>query len=121
MTNLTRIVSMSAVVVLLAGCAQYTDKRGVEVTWQPQTIEQLKKGESTRNDVLALLGPPSQVISIGDETVLYYLFEKSTGEGYILIVYNRFDRGTEYDRAVFFFDSNDVLTEYATHINPEKT
>lgn len=121
MTSLTRILSMAAVVVLFAGCAQYTDKRGVEVTWQPQAIEQLTKGKSTRKDVLDLLGPPSQVISLGDETVLYYLYEKSAGQGYILIVYNRFDRGTEYDRAVFFFDSNDVLTEYATHINPAKT
>ena len=121
MTNLQRMLSVAMFLALVSGCAQYTDKRGVEVTWQPPAIEQLKKGKSTRKDVLALLGPPSQIISLGDETVLYYLYEKSTGEGYILILYNRFDRGTEYDRAVFFFDSNDVLTEYATHINPDTT
>ena len=105
---------------LFAGCAQYTDKRGVDVTWQPETVAQLERGKSTRKDVLTLLGPPSQVISLGDETVLYYLFEKAEGEGYILILYNRFDRATNYDRAVFFFNSEDVLTEYATWINPDE-
>jgi hypothetical protein len=52
------------------------------------------------------------------ESALYYLFEHSDGEGIILIVYNRFRIDTRYDRAIFFFDENDVLTEYATHLYP---
>ena len=114
-----KLLTGSIVAVLLAGCAHYTDKRGVEVTWQPEAVVQLEKGKSTRNDVLNLLGPPSQVISLKEGTVLYYLYEKSKGEGYILIVYNRFDRTTDFDRAVFFFDSNDVLTEYSTRIKSD--
>ena len=115
-----KLLSLLLASGLLASCAHYTDKRGVEVTWQPNTIAQLEKGKSTRKDVLALLGPPSQVISLGDETVLYYLYEKSKGEGYILILYNRFERASDFDRAVFFFNSKDVLTEYATRINPDE-
>lgn len=106
--------------LLLGGCAQYDNKRGVEVSWQPEAVNSLVKGESTRNDVLKLLGPPSQVISLEDETVLYYLFEQSKGDGLILIVYNRMRVDTSYDRAIFFFDENDVLTDSATHIQPRK-
>ena len=62
------------------------------------------------------LGPPSQVISLDGETALYYLFERSEGEGLILLVYNRFRVDTHYDRAIFFFDANDVLTEYSAHL-----
>lgn len=102
---------------LLAGCAQYENKRGVEVNWQSAATAQLVKGDSTRKDVLAMLGPPSQVISLEDETVLYYLFEHSTGDGLILIVYNRMKIDTRYDRAIFFFDEHDILTDFATHIN----
>lgn len=102
---------------LLAGCAQYQNKRGVEVTWQASATEQLIKGSSTRKDVLALLGPPSQVISLEDETVLYYLFERSKGDGLILIVYNRMKIDTRYDRAIFFFDEHDILTDFAAHID----
>jgi hypothetical protein len=67
--------------------------------------------------VLDALGPPSQVIALDDETVLYYLFEKAEGEGMILILYNRIEVETRYDRAIFFFDKNDLLTDYSTRIN----
>ncbi len=105
---------------LLLGCVQFAGNRGVEVTWQPEAIAQLEKGKSTRADVLSLLGPPSQVISLDGETVLYYLFEQSKGEGVILILYNRYERATNYDRAVFFFNKDDVLVEYATRIKPDE-
>ncbi|PLW69626.1 hypothetical protein [Pseudohalioglobus lutimaris] len=101
---------------LLGGCAQYDNQRGVDVSWQASVTDSLVKGESTRQDVLAKLGPPSQIIALQDETVFYYLFEHAEGNGLILVVYNRFDTQTRYDRAVFFFDENDVLGDYATHI-----
>lgn len=99
---------------LLSACAQYDNKRGVTVDWQSPGDGQLVKGKTTRSDVLDWLGPPSQVISLDDETVLYYLFERSAGNGLVLIVYNRFQVDTRYDRAIFFFDHNDVLTDYST-------
>ena len=107
----------SLVLGLLAGCAQYENKRGVEVTWEPAVTDHFVRGESSRKDVLSKLGPPSQVISLEEETVLYYLFERSEGNGLILIVYNRMKIDTRYDRAIFFFDENDVLTDFATRID----
>jgi len=101
---------------LLQGCAQYENLRGVDVTWQPAALQQLEKGKTTRQDVLSNFGPPSQVISLEGETILYYLYERSQGDGLILVLYNRFDVDTRYDRAIFFFDNNDLLTEYATRI-----
>ena len=105
-------------IALLGGCVQFESKRGVEVSWQDTATETLERGKSTRQDVLAILGPPSQVIALDDESVLYYLFEHSDGEGMILILYNRMKIDTRYDRAVFFFDEDDVLMEYSTHIQP---
>jgi len=110
------IVALLLFATLAGGCAQYENKRGVDVTWQNEITARLVKGESTRRDVLEMLGPPSQVIALEDESVLYYLFEHSTGEGLILILYNRMSIDTRYDRAIFFFDERDVLTDYATHI-----
>ncbi len=105
--------------VLLASCAHYTDRRGVEVTWQPQVLGSFQLGATTRSEVLKALGPPSQVITLDDETVLYYLYERSEGQGYILFLYNRLDVKTRYDRAVLFFDGDDRLTEYASYIGDE--
>ena len=108
--------------ITLQACVQYESKRGVDVTWQSSVTQEITRGVSTRKDVLALLGPPSQVISLEEETVLYYLFERAKGSGLILILYNRMKIDTRYDRAIFFFDENDVLTEYSTHIyEPDKT
>lgn len=111
-------IAAIALLVLAAGCAQYQNKRGVEVTWQPEVVERFQAGTTTRREVMAELGPPSQVISLDGETVLYYLYERSDGDGLILVLYNQFKVDTRYDRAVFFFDDNDRLTDYATRIAP---
>lgn len=102
---------------LLSACVQFKSRRGVEVAWQDVVVDKLVEGESTRADVLEALGPPSQVISLEGETVLYYLFEKAEGEGMILIIYNRIEVDTRYDRAIFFFDENDLLTDYSARIH----
>jgi outer membrane protein assembly factor BamE (lipoprotein component of BamABCDE complex) len=116
---MNRSVVLTALVLcasLLGGCAQFESKRGVEVNWQSTVTEQLVTGQSTRREVLAMLGPPSQVIALDGESALYYLFEHSEGEGLILLVYNRMRIDTRYDRAIFFFDQDDVLTEFATRL-----
>ncbi len=111
------LLSLLCSALLLGGCAQYENKRGVEVVWQETVTRELVRGESRREDVLRLLGPPSQVIALDGETAMYYLFEHSDGSGLILILYNRMRIETRYDRAIFFFDENDVLTEYSTFVH----
>jgi outer membrane protein assembly factor BamE (lipoprotein component of BamABCDE complex) len=103
----------------LSSCAQYNNNRGVEVSWQPSALADLKRGESTRSEVLAALGPPSQIISLEQGSVFYYLYERSRGKGFILVLYNRGEIDTLYDRAVFFFDENNILTDFASHIANE--
>ena len=87
---------------VLAGCAQYENKRGVEVTRQGGCYLTPGARRDHPREVLRLLGPPSQVISLEEETVLYYLFERSKGDGLILILYNRIKIDTHYDRAILF-------------------
>ena len=116
--NFVRMTTLVLVITLpLTACLQFRSKRGVEVNWQTAITEQLESGKSTRADVMTLLGPPSQIIALDKETALYYLFERTAGQGYILVLYNRFEIDARYDRAVFFFDENDVLLEYSTHIH----
>ena len=107
--------------VFLAGCAQYANKRGVLDHWQERDAEAFVRGETSRQEVLRALGPPSQVVDLGDETILYYLYEHSEGDGLILLVYNRFRVDTRYDRAIFFFDSDDKLTDFATKFSTAST
>lgn len=115
-TILSLVIGLSCL-GLLASCVQVKTKRGVEVAWQSEVVDKLVKGKSTRQDVMDMLGPPSQIISLEDETVLYYLFEKAEGEGMLLIIYNRMEIDTRYDRAVFFFDKNNLLTDYSAKVH----
>jgi len=117
MSKFSALISIY-VLMVCAGCAQYQSTRGVDVNWGANSVGDLELGSTTRNEVLELLGPPSQVISTGDETVLYYLNESAEGSGLLLIFYNRLDVHAQYDRAIFFFDDNDLLTDYSTHIHP---
>ncbi len=112
-----RVLILVCCLALLPGCVQFKSKRGVEVAWEETVSAQFSAGQTTRADVLDALGPPSQVISLEEETVLYYLFEKAEGEGMILIVYNTVDIETRYDRAIFFFDENDVLKDFSTRVH----
>lgn len=105
--------------LVIGGCAQYDNNRGVDVTWQPAALSDLERGETTRSEVLARLGPPSQVIALGDETVLYYLNEQADGNALLLVVFNRFTVDTRYDRAIFFFDENDRLTDHSAWIRAD--
>ena len=105
--------------VFVASCARYGSQRGVEVTWEEGVLDRFQRGVTTRSEVMAALGPPSQLVNLGDESVLYYLNEDAQGEGLILILYNRFEINTRYDRAVFIFDADDRLSDYAGYVAPE--
>jgi hypothetical protein len=74
---------------------------------------QLVIGETTKTEVMALLRPPSQVITHDRGVILYYLHEEARGRGMILVLYNSNETSTPYDRAIFFFDVQGRLLDYA--------
>lgn len=96
------------------GCISSRSDRGLEPTWRELEPGGLERGRTTRAEVLERLGPPSQILSLGGgRTAFYYLRESNQGSGLVLLVYNRREERTRYDRAVFFFDEQDLLSEYA--------
>lgn len=99
--------------VLAAGCASFGAVDGVENLWREVPVDSFEEGKTTQADVLELLGPPSQLIALNDQTVFYYLTEKTSGKGYIFIFWNQVDAKSEYDRAIFFFGGDGVLDEFA--------
>ncbi len=98
---------------LLSGCANMHSERGVENRWRGSDAPKFTSGDTKQADVLEALGPPSQVIALGSGTVFYYLLEEGSGKGLILLVYNDVRAQVKYDRAIFFFDEQGVLTDYA--------
>ena len=100
-------------VLLLAGCAAFSSEEGVENSWRSLSAATFRPGITTQAEVAELLGPPSQIISLASGTAFYYLREERRGKGFILIVYNQGTQTIRYDRAVFFFDQDGILTNHA--------
>jgi len=86
---------------------------GVQNTWHTFTPDQFQPGVTSQADVLEQLGPPSQVIALGERSVFYYLSQRQSGRALVFVVWNQANDQTRYDRAVFFFDASGVLTEFA--------
>jgi outer membrane protein assembly factor BamE (lipoprotein component of BamABCDE complex) len=100
---------------LIASCISANSERGVEPLWSAQGSEPAADrwtvGSTNKRQILKDLGPPSQVVTLGDETVFYYLRENMKVNGLVLLLYNNVRVSAEYDRAIFFFNKKGVLTE----------
>ena len=67
--------------LLIAGCISSHSQSGVVNKWRDQTLPAIEPGTTTRTDIARALGPPSQLIDLGDELVFYYLSEQDTSKG----------------------------------------
>lgn len=113
------IIFLIFTMTLLSGCVNYSRDSGVENLWrQPQNFT---NGTTTSQQVLTALGPPSQVLSIGKNTLYYYLTEQVTREGLILVVYNETTEVSVFDRAMFIFDDQGILVDFSYSKLPEKS
>ncbi len=112
LTKYLRVIIVS-LALLITGCTSYGSVDGVSNLWREVPVDQFQKGVTKQSDVLELLGPPSQLINLHDQTVFYYLTQRSSGQGKIFIVWNQVSVENQYDRAIFFFDTEGVLQEVA--------
>jgi hypothetical protein len=99
------------IVGLVCGCVSY--ERGAGLDWRGDAGLSFAPGHTTESDVLTALGPPSQMISLGERSAFYYLREKTRGRAAVFVFYNRMTEDIRYDTAVFFFDARGVLTHWA--------
>ena len=113
MTSATNWWPACAVLLLLAcSCSQTDNTTGVENNWRDPSFT-ARVGSTSDSDVLEALGPPSQIINLGDQTVFYYIKENFRSDRLLLILYNQTERRTVYDRAAFFFDAAGILRKVA--------
>ena len=57
--------------VLTSSCASFGSVDGVDNLWREAPLDAFEKGVTTQAQVLDELGPPSQLISLRDQTVFY--------------------------------------------------
>ena len=110
----TPIFPLVAICLLsLTGCVSKRNEMGVRNYWRDPALPAFEKGRTTQSDVMRALGPPSQVIALQDQTLFYYLREQSRTKAMILLIYNQTRQEISYDRAIFFFNKQGVLTDFS--------
>ncbi len=101
------LIRATAVVALLAvgGCAVSRGDLGDKLP--PSAIAQIKEGQSTQAQVIALLGAPASVQQIGEQTVFHY-YHYALKHGTFL-VFSRVNIAG--DDTYVFFDRNGVVRQ----------
>jgi hypothetical protein len=127
--------------LLLSGCL-YVSASGVfGSALDPAAISQIVPGESSKGQVLDLLGPPEEFVrsevlgALGDETARVsgavalgnraqdaFTYQRDTlsARGSLLVLYNYVRGHTESDLLVIFFDQEDLVREISFRKVSEK-
>src|SRR5262245_21306184 len=108
-----RVILALALTILLSACVSKRSAMGVQNKWRETPAPTFEKGRSTQSEVMHALGPPSQVIALSEQTLFYYLREQSRTKAFFLLIYNQTRQEIAYDRAIFFFNKNGVLTDFS--------
>jgi outer membrane protein assembly factor BamE (lipoprotein component of BamABCDE complex) len=106
-------LSLMCIVTAIINCASWQNQQGVVNKWRDDSLPPIEIGKTSQSDVMKLLGPPSQIIGLKEQVIFYYMLEKTEGQGAFLILINWSNEKIKYDRAIFFFDKNGVLDDYA--------
>ncbi|SDK48305.1 hypothetical protein SAMN05660337_0594 [Maridesulfovibrio ferrireducens] len=107
------LVMLFSIVFGLSACASYERTTGVDNTWRSKDVPVFEIGVTTQADVIKALGPPSQIITLKEKPVFYYLHEHRKGGGVFLLIFNYANDKAVYDRAVFFFDAEGVMEDFS--------
>jgi len=112
-TPLVWLCALSCCIAMGSGCANRQSQMGVENLWRSDPAPVFEIGHTTQSEVMKALGPPSQVIAFGERTLFYYLREQQKLQSLSVIIYSQSREKILYDRAIFFFDRQGVLQDFA--------
>lgn len=87
----------------------------------PELLAQFVPGKTTAKDVVATLGPPTDVVWLGKRTAYRYDHLRRKIAATILIVVNLANFDERSDRIWLFFDDDDVLTHFAGTFAAQRT
>ncbi len=117
MTKTKNIIFTFIIALLFSSCFTVSDQQGVDNLWREESRAQdITEGITNQNEIIKLFGPPSQIINLDTGSVFYYLLQEKRGKGAFLLIYNFKTERVNYDRAIFFFNKDGVLTDYGFSI-----
>ena len=107
------ILSMMLLCVSCAMFGKSKEYHGFDAKW----LERFTPGTTTAADVLEVFGAPSRMVKLSNGNAYVYERSVSKGTGIWLVLLSFGNYETQYDRVVFFFDPEDILTHYGLSMN----
>jgi hypothetical protein len=112
------VISIMLVASVCAGCAVFG--RGKDFKpFDENSLKQVTTGITSAREVTRLFGPPTKIVKLSNGNAYVYerSIEKVTGLWLVLLTFGNWD--TQYDRIVFFINTDDVLTHFGSSFNAE--
>jgi hypothetical protein len=104
-------------ILLLISCGNSCAVIGRGKNFRPfdeNTLTQVTPGKTTAKEVTKLFGAPSQIVKLSNGNA--YVYERSvnkvTGLWLVILTFGNFD--TQYDRIVFFMNTDDVVSHFGS-------
>jgi len=111
--NISIVLLIMSLFAFTTACFSISDQQGVDNLWREEAnVENIEEDKTTQNEIIQLFGPPSQIISLENGAIFYYLLQDKKGKGIFLLLFNYKTERVSYDRAIFFFDNEGILTDY---------
>lgn len=115
--KLIRNAAIGLCIMLLGvSCAMFgktKEYHDFDVRW----LERFTPGTTTSAQVVELFGAPSRIVKLSNGNAYVYERSVSKGTGIWLVLVSFGNYETQYDRAVFFFDNENILTHYGLSMN----
>jgi predicted small secreted protein len=112
------VISILLVASVFAGCAVFG--RGKDFKpFDENALKQVTTGKTSASEVTRLFGPPNKIVKLSNGNAYVYerSIEKATGLWLVILTFGNWDK--QYDRIVFFINTDDVVTHFGSSFNAE--
>ncbi len=112
------------IVLVLPGCAFSLESKGDSPS--PDGVEKIIAGQSTKDDVLALLGSPDKVIYSNREhdplfeRAFSYRLDIQRRTVFFILIFGTYRSDSKADHVMIFFDENNVVEHVASRYDADK-
>jgi hypothetical protein len=105
------VIMVLGMMLLCVGCAMFAKSKEYH-GFDADRLATFTAGTTTAEEIVGVFGAPSQIAKLSNGNAYVYERSVSKGTGIWLVLVSFGNYETQYDRVVFFFDRQDMLTHY---------
>ncbi len=106
------LLALAVLAALAAGCSGTNVQSGIENRWRAPGARYVA-GQTTLDEVLRDLGPPSQIVPLEKGSIYFYVLQKTDTFGVWAVLFRTTSTDVTYDRALFQFDEHERLVRHS--------